>query len=480
MDNVLVIDDAVTYPEGNVGFSPSEFYLEYPFELSSIARASNNVYAMVRECLHQLKLDNDNYGTKEWNPIGQLVRKGDTVLLKPNWVSHKNKNRAVNDNLKCLVTHPSVVRTIVDYVLIARNHIEGDLRIIIGDAPMQGTDLEELFDIAGYRHLFSFLDANQVKYEVSDFRKHLVDLHNGVLSQIHENANSYGSVSIDLGEHSLHAEFDRNNPQYKVSDYLSVETSKYHSNGKHVYEISKVALGANLIINIPKPKTHRLAGFTGAMKNMVGLVYEKASLPHRKIGATDTGKGDAYRVSSSFKRLMEYFDEKKTEQSLSGRKELARLYSFFERAFYLCGKSLSGDQVRTGSWYGNDTIWRTIIDINNIIKYADVNSIVDFDKKQRNTLIIADMIVSGEGEGPIGPSPKQTNAIMGGLSNEAFDIFLSRFMGFDGDNIPLIKHIQCLKDANNTIQIFIKKDDRFIKENKMEPDWRFIPHSCWE
>lgn len=51
---------------------------------------------------------------------------------------------------------------------------------------------------------------------------------------------------------------------------------------------------ADVIINIPKPKCHRLAGMTAALKNMVGVIYDKNSLPHRKIGSVEEG-GDAYK-----------------------------------------------------------------------------------------------------------------------------------------------------------------------------------------
>lgn len=56
-----------------------------------------------------------------------------------------------------------------------------------------------------------------------------------------------------------------------------------------------------MVINIPKPKTHRLAGITGAMKNFVGITYEKASLPHRAIGDKESGTGDAYDKKSILK-----------------------------------------------------------------------------------------------------------------------------------------------------------------------------------
>ena len=68
----------------------------------------------------------------------------------------------------------------------------------------------------------------------------------------------------------------------------------YHSIKEHNYCINKELLAADVIINVCKPKTHRKAGITAALKNFVGTVAEKACLPHHTAGSA-ADKGDAYQ-----------------------------------------------------------------------------------------------------------------------------------------------------------------------------------------
>src|SRR5882724_4957193 len=59
--------------------------------------------------------------------LSPLIRRGDTVVLKPNWVMHRN---ASGHDLNCLVTHPFVIALVLDEVLKA-----GPSRVIVGHAP---------------------------------------------------------------------------------------------------------------------------------------------------------------------------------------------------------------------------------------------------------------------------------------------------------------------------------------------------------
>jgi uncharacterized protein (DUF362 family) len=116
-------------------FSPHIKYPEYPWGEDTLAKEDNPVYESIRECFHIAGYDKEHYGMPEWNPLREVIHPGDAVLLKPNWVNHKNKNESVNDNLACLVTTPSVIRAILDYVVLALGETG---KIIVGDAPMQG------------------------------------------------------------------------------------------------------------------------------------------------------------------------------------------------------------------------------------------------------------------------------------------------------------------------------------------------------
>lgn len=286
MDKVALTlsENEVKYPNKNYYFSPSENYPEYSGTV--IAKEENNVYAMVRKCFYLMEYDKEHFGTPRWNPLGKYIKPGQTILLKPNWVEHVNKNEKYRDNMECLVTHPSVVRAIIDYVLVA---LDGKGKIIVADAPMQSCDLEQLFKKTGYDVLFEYY-KDKGNIIVADMRKYSVEnVARSVLSKKNMTKNSVGSVCVDLKELSMHSEKDKSNPRYKVSDYAEKETQQYHGNGSHTYEINRYVLDADVIINIPKPKTHRLAGMTAAMKNLVGITYEKACLPHRIEDSPERG-----------------------------------------------------------------------------------------------------------------------------------------------------------------------------------------------
>ena len=168
------------YPSKIYNFSPSIGYPEYLFE--EISCEPNETYDMVRELLHDASLDEEHFGRPEWNPLGKFIKHGDTVLLKPNWVMHINHNKKYAENLDCLVTHPSVVRAVLDYVVIAAR-AAGDVRIILADAPMQGCKLDTLFTRTGYNLLFDF------------YRCHGVDIHVHDLRMCHVNINSSNIIS---------------------------------------------------------------------------------------------------------------------------------------------------------------------------------------------------------------------------------------------------------------------------------------------
>ena len=122
--------DAVSYPPiSTAPFHPSEKYPEYRGELSAIR---NRVYSLVRDAMRELGLDAKNFGTAEWNPIRELVPAGAKIVVKPNWVLHRNEGGGGTDEL---ISHASVLRAILDYVFIAR-----PARVVVGDAPLQICD----------------------------------------------------------------------------------------------------------------------------------------------------------------------------------------------------------------------------------------------------------------------------------------------------------------------------------------------------
>lgn len=478
----------VYYPSCDYFFSPDTFYPEYPWGKDTIAPKKNEVYELVRRCFLEAGLDKENFGLPHWNPLGVYLKPGQTVLIKPNWVENKNSNLEVHDNLACLVTHPSVVRVVLDYVCIALNASGAikDGRVILADAPMQQCDLQDMFRIVGYDRLFDFFDQMNRKIEIFDLRKYSIsEIRRGVFTSPKMIENSPGSVIVNMNDKSLLAPYDNLNTIYKVSEYRKEDTAVYHSDGKHIYEISKASIMADVIINIPKPKTHRLAGMTGAIKNMVGITYEKASLPHRRQGAMDEG-GDAYLKKSFWKSHMQSFDEKKTIASTSGLYIAATFWDFLMKLSYILGWLTTGDKYRIGSWYGNDTIWRTSIDLNYALLHADKNGVLQ-KKNQRTIVTIADMIVCGQGSGPVGPHPKPLALIMMSDNSLLFDRIMCEIMGFDKKKVSMFNNRQTYErlgysssDSLENENVLFNGKFLKVKDFKTKEEWKFDAHPCWK
>jgi uncharacterized protein (DUF362 family) len=480
----LEIDQKITeYPQRQYFFSPGICYPEYPFGEEFVSPDHNGVYGLIRKCFADSGYDREHYGTREWNPLGAVIHTGDTVLIKPNWVDNKNKNQSVNDDLACLVTNPSVIRAIVDYTLIA---LKGTGKIIVGDAPMQGCDLAEVFRIAGYDELWQFYRECGVELEIADLRKYSTEsVYRGVLSAPKLTEHTHGSVKVDIGALSMHHEKDEEHPNYKVSDYKESVTASYHSGGRHEYEVNRIPLEADVIINVPKPKTHRLAGMTAAVKNFVGITYEKACLPHRVEGDKEHG-GDAYLKKSKWKEWMHILDEKRTDYFIGASYGKSKFYDLSMKFCYLMSVITTGDKYRIGSWYGNDTIWRTSVDLNYIMLHADLNGELH-DKPIRKILTIGDMIISGQGEGPVGPTPKPLGMIMMSENALLFDRAMCEIMGFDScklavfnSNLAYERFGYAGKEELEQEMISVNGRKLRIKEFLGKEEWKFEPHSCWK
>lgn len=456
-----------TYPKCD--FNPSIRYPEYPFgaELNS---EKNVAYDMVRECLKGLGYDKDNYGTGRWNPLGSFLRENNTVVIKPNMVMHKNGNQKVTINaMECLVTHPACIRAICDYCVIA---LKGTGRIIIADAPMQGCNFRELVEKMHFDELVRFYNDKGIEVELLDLRQFQAEIdRNKVITR--KNYTSSEGVIVHMGEKSAHMNSGCNQ-QYQVSDYSKEETMRHHHGSVHDYEIARTILQADLIIDFCKPKTHRLAGITAAMKNMVGITYNKATLPHRTAGSISEG-GDAYQHKSWLKRRADWALTEKIRAESSGKLKKAAAFRYIYGAFLITGRKFGKDDYYIGSWFGNDTIWRTIVDLNYIITYADKTGQLQ-NVPQRRILCFGDMIVSGQRNGPVSPEPKEVGIILASENAAAFDEVVCKIMGFELEKIPLLKAIKTKQTWIEVERLDLKCS--FSEDKDMTLN--FKPHDSWK
>jgi uncharacterized protein (DUF362 family)/Pyruvate/2-oxoacid:ferredoxin oxidoreductase delta subunit len=147
------------------------------------------------------------------------------ILLKPNFLSASAPATAVT-------THPAFVESIVDIIKkVAGSKVD----ITIADSPGVATphtkkDLSKLYEITGFKY---FHDIPGV------------------------------TLNLDTG--------------YKTVSFKDGKVLKQ-------LEVIKPVLEADLIINLPKFKTHSLTRMTGAVKNMYGIIHGRAkTLLHTKF-----------------------------------------------------------------------------------------------------------------------------------------------------------------------------------------------------
>src|SRR5437867_4201578 len=126
IENIAVYRDAGRYSD-IPPYHPTEAYHEYVFGSSALG-PDNPAYAAVRGALGLLFPH--GLGTANWNPLSELVKPGDTVILKPNLICDFHETRG--DDVVSMLTHGSVIRAVLDYVAIA---LQGQWRVVIADAP---------------------------------------------------------------------------------------------------------------------------------------------------------------------------------------------------------------------------------------------------------------------------------------------------------------------------------------------------------
>lgn len=425
-DVVLCFKQNVNYPNKQFLFRPEEHYPEYPFE--EISQEKNDVYELVRQTLCIAGLDTENFGTSNWNPLGEIIKPGQTVLLKPNMVMHKNMGGFGEE---CLYTNPSVVAAIIDFVYIA---LKGNGKIIVGDAPMQECDFQLLIKNSGYEKMIEYYLSKNICIELVDLRNIATIVENNVRKVIRENKNG---VIVDLAEKSAFSNMSTKRiKNLRVTNYAPDVLQQNHNVFHHKYSIAPQALEADVIINMPKPKTHRKAGVTIAQKNFIGVNTSKDFLPHHTLGSAQSG-GDAYKEANFFLALANKMLDCKNEYEKRRKYFCAKIAIWGCRLFIYVGKRIKKERFFEGSWYGNDTIWRTIKDINYVMLYADKNGNIQQEPK-RKIFVVADLIIAGEGEGPLMPSPHYLNTIALGYNNLIFDKVVCSLMGINYKYIPSI------------------------------------------
>ena len=381
--------------------------------------------------------------------------------------------------MEAQITHGSVIRAVLDYIYIA---LKGEGIITIGDAPVQSCNFEETVKIAGLDKVIDYYNSNtEMKIKLVDFRKYAgYPRKSGVIERIALPGDPEGYTLVDLGEFSEFSSMDKDWKRFYVTNYDSNEMQRYHNDNFQGYLIANSILQADVIINLPKLKTHRKAGMTGALKNIVGIVGSKDCLPHHRVGSQEEG-GDEYFHRDSRKSMNSQFQKvrDRTKDPFVGM--LARLGEILIRMTQEIVPAL--DPYTEGSWYGNETIPRTIVDLNKILFFADKRGVLQ-NSRQRKSFTVIDAIIAGEKEGPLEPSPKAIGTVIAGENPVAVDLACSQIMGFDYQKIPTLtyalspKKISIFRDSIDKIQV---RGDTDININEVFQyyGYRFCPTSGW-
>jgi hypothetical protein len=154
------------------------------------------------------------------------------------------------------------------------------------------------------------------------------------------------------------------------------------------------------------------------------------------------------------------------------------------------GKGIFGDTnsstIRSGNWYGNDTTWRMVIDLNRILMYSEKTGRLQ-DNPARHIFCIVDGIVGGEGNGPLDPTPNRTGIVLAGTNPVAVDLVCARIMGFAFEKLPLLyrsldAHPLPLISAGICDIVVVSNDERLNagQLEKIEFSLPFLPHFGWK
>ena len=407
-------------------FHPSTSHPECPFR---DVGPQNAVYDLVRSSFLALGLDSDHYGQSSWNPLGCLISPGNKVVIKPNLVLAGRKGSATE--WMQVVTHGSAVRAVMDYVLVA---LEGRGSIIILDGPQFDADWDLLIRRTGLAELCSYVSRrSEVPVSLLDLRDKWLDCRGDVkYGERPLPGDPDGGIHVDLGRHSRLFGY-RGEGSYHGSDYDRAETNRHHSGTRQEYLLAATAVSADVFINVPKMKTHKKVGVTLSLKNLVGISSGRNWMPHFTLGDPSTG-GDQY-PAPSLRTASERFGITRLQGITQKHPRVAPAFRLAKRV----ARPLFGDTQttsRSGNWYGNDTCWRMVHDINRALLYCDGSgSLV---QRPKRYLSVVDGIVSGEGRGPEDPDALDTGLIVAGFNPVAVDCVAATLMGFDPQRIPVL------------------------------------------
>lgn len=394
----------------------------------AIEYAANYQLEIVKQSLEKIF---DDLGFPRNNPLQNIVHPGDCVFIKPNWVASRWRASCPHKHsLYSVITHPSVIEAMTDYVAEALN---GQGEIIIGDNPSIDADFAELMAFTGIEKI---KNKYNVPVKIMDLRPLVcTDLANYGKKNlmVPQNGDPLGSVEVNLGKESLLYGLDPS--RFRGVFDEREETIASHSGETHLYTYAKSLYNADVYISIPKLKTHQKVGATLNLKGLVGSISNKNQLVHWQVGYPEI-HGDEYPSKEAY--------EEGQKASVKHR----------------------------GAWPGNDTIWRMVVDLYKGMKV-----------KPRRYFTVIDGIIAGEGQGPFCPTSKDVNTLIAGEDLLVVDCVAVRYMGINPNKIKYLDYFlqesyEGIKlDEISVIENGVLKNDFFFQKTNYA-DFRLI--SAWK
>lgn len=354
-------------------------------------------------------------------PLHQLIQLGDVVLIKPNFVIDRHPRGL---DIYSIITHPSLIRGVVDYV---RQILCGTGRIIVADAPQYDCNWANLLNVTD---LSRWLQGTTLL----DLRPYWSPQKHFMSQRIPLSGDPLGDVLIDLEDKSRFVGLDPSNfygARYERQETIVANTS---------YRVSKTVLSANVVILLPKLKTHKKVGVTLCLKNLVGIVTDKNTIPHYRLQVDQYPDNVLYSHERSLLKLERWM----YDHLLGGvpwKEKLHHLiYNLHNNVTRKMGLKVREDvrALDAGNWYGNDTIWRAVLDLYDIIRYADENGYIR-STQQRRLFGLVDGIIGGEHNGPLDPDPVRAGVLIAGDDIMNVDLAALEIMGFDYTRVPLYR-----------------------------------------
>lgn len=413
-------------------FHPGGDVTEYDF--GDTEKERNHTFDAVRRCFLGAGLDVGRYGSPVWNPLGALIRPGESVLLKPNLV--KENHPRDPEGWRYVLTHGSVIRAVSDYIWKA---VGPRGKVVVADAPQTDSSFERIVRVLGLDVVRDFYVDRGLDFRLVDLRREEHESRDSVIVRRRGlDGDPAGYVAFDLGASS---EFVGHGGagRYYGADYDDVAVNDRHCGGRHQYLISGTAIDADVVFSLPKLKTHKKAGITISLKNLVGINGDKNWLPHHTEGPRANG-GDEHPEPGVLHRI----ERAAVPHLRRFSQHVPKMGTWTHRMARQLGRHVFGDTeevVRSGNWWGNDTVWRMCLDLNKVLLYGNRDGSLrsPTPASRKRHFVLVDGILAGQGRGPMNPDPVAAGLLVFGLNGPSVDAACAYLMGYDPDRLPIVR-----------------------------------------